>query len=72
MIANSDALHTFCADIVREHVETYDENCIEDLVSAYIREMKKHEQTNEQTTMSCAHYVLSCHMPLNQPDNHVT
>ncbi|KAH3708021.1 cytochrome P450 2H1-like [Dreissena polymorpha] len=52
MIANSDAVLAYCADIVREHVETYDENCIEDLVSAYIRELKKHEQTNEQTTMS--------------------
>ncbi|KAH3699271.1 hypothetical protein DPMN_074227 [Dreissena polymorpha] len=52
MIANSDAVHAYCADIVREHVETFDENCIDDLVSAYIRELKKHEQTNEQTTMS--------------------
>ncbi|KAH3852935.1 cytochrome P450 2C23-like [Dreissena polymorpha] len=52
VIANCNTLRDYCADIVREHVETYNENCIDNLVSAYIKEVKKHEQTNEQTTMS--------------------
>ncbi|WAR19216.1 CP2U1-like protein [Mya arenaria] len=52
MFRNSDRVHEFCEDIIREHIETYDENCIDDLTSAYIKHLKKLESSNESTTMN--------------------
>jgi len=49
---NADQVNGYCDEIIREHVEQYDENSIDDLTSAYIRELKRHEESNEKTTMS--------------------
>jgi len=49
---NADQVYGYCDEIIREHVEQYDENRIDDLTSAYIRELKRQTDNNETTTLS--------------------
>ena len=53
MISNADKINEFIDDIVDEHVNNFDENDIEDLTSAYIKEMQTKESSGKKTTMSC-------------------
>ncbi|XP_076439979.1 cytochrome P450 2J5-like [Babylonia areolata] len=49
---NASLLDKFCLDIYLEHLQRYDENCIDDFISAYIREMKRKEAAGEPTTLN--------------------
>ncbi|XP_045160015.2 cytochrome P450 2C23-like [Mercenaria mercenaria] len=51
MISNADKIFEYVDDIIDEHVREYDENEIDDLTSAYIKEMKRKETNGETTTM---------------------
>lgn len=52
MISNADKVYEFIEDIIDEHVNEFDENEIDDLTSAYIKELRFKESTGEETTMS--------------------
>lgn len=49
---NSVVVDSFCNDIYKEHTKGYDENCVNDFIYAYIREMKKKESLGEETTLN--------------------
>ncbi|XP_052768718.1 cytochrome P450 2C15-like [Mya arenaria] len=50
--SNAEKIYEFCENIIKEHVESYDENCIDDLTSAYIKQIKRFEENGESTTMN--------------------
>lgn len=52
MISNGDKVFEFVESIIDEHVREYDESNIDDLTSAYIKEMKRQETSGQETTMS--------------------
>jgi hypothetical protein len=61
MISNADKVYEFIEDIIEEHVNEFDENEIDDLTSAYIKELRFKESTGEETTMSCkVIYICIC------------
>ncbi|WAR19208.1 CP2J3-like protein [Mya arenaria] len=45
--SNAEKIYEFCENIIKEHVEFYDENCIDDLTSAYIKQIKRCEENDE-------------------------
>ena len=57
LIENSDKVFDYIQEIIEEHKEKYDENNIHDLTSAYIKEMKRLETSEEDTTKSCMYEV---------------
>lgn len=54
-LENADKIYEYCNEIIAEHLEYYDENNIDDLTSAYIKEMRRAEAAGELTSMSCKH-----------------
>ena len=64
MISNADKINEFIDDIVDEHVNNFDENDIEDLTSAYIKEMRAKESRGEKTTMSCNFFFIYTNQPI--------
>jgi len=55
----------YCHEIIEEHLESYDENNIDDYTSAYIKEMRRTEAAGEPTSMSCKHIrCLDFNLPI--------
>lgn len=56
-LANADTVHGWLRQFVNEHLENYDENNVNDLTSAFIKEMKKQEATKETTSFTVEQLV---------------
>lgn len=52
---NSRKIDEYCKSIIDEHVEKYDENDINDLTSAYIKELNDCESNGRPTIFSCTY-----------------
>ena len=50
--SNMSMVVRFAQEFINEHLQNYDEDNIDDFTSAFIREMKKHETTNETTNVT--------------------
>lgn len=49
---NAAFIDAFCKDAYTEHLKDYDENCVKDFISGYIREMKRKDAADEETTIN--------------------
>ena len=49
---NAAFIDAFCKDSYTEHLQAYDDCCVKDFISAYIREMKKKEGSGESTSLN--------------------
>ena len=58
LINNSDTVFEYIEDIIQEHINKYDDKHIGDVTDAYIKEMKRLEYTDENTTKSCMNIKL--------------
>ena len=54
--ANEEYLFQFIKEVVRQHIENYDEHCISDFTSAYIKEMKS-QASNMSTTFTGTFHI---------------
>ena len=50
--ANQTIMSKFVKDVIKQHIESFDENEINDYTSAYIKEMKNQKATNSSTTFT--------------------
>jgi len=58
LINNSDTVFEYIDEIIQEHIDKYDDKHIGDVTDAYIKEMKRLEYTDENTTKSCMNIKL--------------
>ena len=49
---NGVVVDSFHKNIYNEHMKNYDENCVNDFISAYRREIKKKEALGKETTLN--------------------